>query len=40
MIKLEGTALLFVVIGLLPGIALLSPVLVLALLVFWIRSEW
>lgn len=40
MIKLEGTALLLVVIGLLPGIVVVSPVLVLALLVFWIRSEW
>ena len=40
MIKLEGTALLLVVIGLLPGIVVVSPVLVLSLLVFWIRSEW
>lgn len=40
MIKFEGTVLLLVVIGLLPGIVILSPVLVLALLIFWIRSEW
>lgn len=40
MIKLEGTVLLLVVIGLLPGIVLVSPILVLCLLVFWIRSEW
>jgi hypothetical protein len=37
---IDAVVLLLLVIALLPGIVLLSPVLVLALLVFWIRSEW